>query len=339
MTRLRDTYANSWRRIRPTAAVFAAIVVSLAVYAVSADAIGRNFGQFLKLTRAPTFEEATAAVPIEYALESTEENDVIFLGDSACLTGINPTLFKMASGLRAYNLGSLYAVGSEGMLVTCQAYLAKHPPPQLIVLCLSPENSQYPAADSPFALQFVRTYGRSFQHPSRGCANGPGSTSKQCGKVPQSLRTIFCALVSGNFDFRNSIVQGFSRPDTYSDFAAWRGVQRGYNPLPAGTNSPSDFGEFPEYRVPVLPEWRQGARDFARLVIGRRIHLLVRFAPIRVDARSENFGDVITWLRDLQKEFPEADIKTEILFYEPSLFYDRRHLSAFRREQVHKARG
>ncbi len=47
-----------------------------------------------------------------------------------------------------------------------------------------------------------------------------------------------------------------------------------------------------------------------------------------MDARSENFGDVITWLRDLQKEFPEADIKTEILFYEPSLFYDRRHLGA-----------
>ncbi len=79
----------------------------------------------------------------------------------------------MASGLRAYNLGSLYAVGSEGMLVTCQAYLAKHPPPQLIVLCLSPENSQYPAADSPFALQFVRTYGRWFQHPSRAVRKWP----------------------------------------------------------------------------------------------------------------------------------------------------------------------
>src|SRR5271163_608137 len=92
--------------IAPGLAVVATALVTLGVVASISYWVGRRTEpalRFLEPRRPPTIDEAAIAHPIEYALGSHEANDVVFLGDSTCRTGIDP---RRLSGFRAYNLGS-----------------------------------------------------------------------------------------------------------------------------------------------------------------------------------------------------------------------------------------
>lgn len=76
------------------------LVVSALSYAV-----GRGIDPemaFLDPRRAPTIDEATIAQAIGYGLRSHEMNVAVFIGDSACVFGIDPKRMPFP----AYNLGT-----------------------------------------------------------------------------------------------------------------------------------------------------------------------------------------------------------------------------------------
>jgi len=87
--------------------------------------------RFLNASRSPTVDEASLTFVGEYAVRSHQANDVIFLGDSACRSGIDPLAFERLTGLRAYNLGTFGSSGPSVLAVSAKAYLSNHPRPQV----------------------------------------------------------------------------------------------------------------------------------------------------------------------------------------------------------------
>src|SRR5579863_8831998 len=162
----RRRYVDSWRRIGPTLIVFVCIVGCTAAFAGGALYIAAYCERFLPSSRPPDWNDAIATIPIEYALNSTETNDVVFFGDSAPLYAIDPIYFEELTGLKAYNLASFRHLSVNGFLLTAQAYLARHPAPRLVVLCVSPEVFGAADGERVSAKHFVRAYGRTFEGKS-----------------------------------------------------------------------------------------------------------------------------------------------------------------------------
>ncbi len=76
--------------------------------------------------------------PMDYARNSSEANDVIFVGDSTCLRDVDPGQFERLTGLRAFNLGTIGPAGSSTLFIITRTYLAHHPAPRAIVVCMTP---------------------------------------------------------------------------------------------------------------------------------------------------------------------------------------------------------
>ena len=60
---------------------------------------------FLRNYRAPSDFEAFSFIAMSYAAESHEDNDVVFVGDSAVRADLDTRQFEQQTGLKAYNLG------------------------------------------------------------------------------------------------------------------------------------------------------------------------------------------------------------------------------------------
>ncbi len=69
--------------------------------------------RFFDPRRPPTRDEGWLASMMGYALSSSERNDVIFLGDSACRAAIDPVAFEKLTQLRGYNLGIVGDLGPD----------------------------------------------------------------------------------------------------------------------------------------------------------------------------------------------------------------------------------
>ena len=179
----------SRRRRRPSlrrigSSLFAVVFIA-AMFCLFCGAftyIGANYEGPLRLLepyRTPTYDEAVALCPVDYALSNTEKNDVILIGDSSCRCGINTRQFEKLTSLSAYNLGSFASNGVFSQLLTLQVYLGQHPPPRAVVLCLSPFQLlrvQGTDAGNASPLVEVTTAGALFERFGR--AFGPSSARK-----------------------------------------------------------------------------------------------------------------------------------------------------------------
>src|SRR5271156_2016840 len=94
-------------RWRPVGVVLAISVVAGCALFAASYRFGRGVAtieRFLDSDKTPTSVDAFVAAPIEYALGSDEVNDVVFFGESACRSGVDPKRFESLTGLKAYNL-------------------------------------------------------------------------------------------------------------------------------------------------------------------------------------------------------------------------------------------
>src|SRR5271155_3982934 len=116
-------------RTKIAALALAAVCGALLLLSGSSYCIGRatpTVLRFLEPSRAPAGDEAFVAYPVESALHSTEPNDVIFLGDSVCLHGLDPAAFEKLTGLKAFNLGSFGYIGPVGYQIVARGYFLNH---------------------------------------------------------------------------------------------------------------------------------------------------------------------------------------------------------------------
>jgi hypothetical protein len=312
-------------------AALAVTSVTLGVLTAVASLVGENYHAepaFLDPFRAPTRDEAMIVYPAEYARNSTEYNDVIFLGDSTCRCSIDPAVFHRASGLSAYNLGSMGALGANGFQLILEIYLEHHPKPKAIVLAVSPDDLDLEASDEPGALSHHLRWSYGF---------GRGSSPR----LPENLEAALFFARRGmqvaraywknfdrvrRFDPRTEYLVEGGR-DTYLTLQQKVLQTRGYWSLSGkhfggGTDGPN------KPTVSVAKSWQSGSRKFSALAESQGIPFILRMVPV-VDSLKTDYAGVRDFLSDFERASPEVTVpRPQILLYDVELCWDYQHLNA-----------
>lgn len=291
--------------------------------------------------RTPTYDEAVALCPVDYALSNTEKNDVILIGDSSCRCGINTRQFEKLTSLSAYNLGSFASNGVFSQLLTLQVYLGQHPPPRAVVLCLSPFQLlrvQGTDAGNASPLVEVTTAGALFERFGR--AFGPSSARKSVfADGTASLRYFMkrgTAVTNSHWvAFRSS-----HSPDRLED-PLYGYTSETYKTLRSKTLEARGFFRMVKKHGPhlvlteldkpysVVPWMDAGVRAFAKLAQSCPFRLIIRLAPMSSD-QAEWGGDeyLATWLKQIEGDFAQVSIcRPEMLWYDPEVCWDTIHLN------------
>jgi hypothetical protein len=319
------------KRITLAALVLGLTAGTCGLLSVSAYRLGRNTEsdlRFLEPRRPPTVDEAVIALPIEYALRSDERNDVIFLGDSACRCGIDPVEFTRSTGLRAYNLGSQGRAGPMAIVLTAKAYLLRHPPPKIVVLCVSPIgwDMSTDRRDDGMRARLLANYGpeveglvpwnkRVLYFIKRGSLAASAARSVLFTGPPDDVR-----------DFPLVGLEG----DTYRTLERRTRESRGYGRLPGLHHAKEPGLERKGEPVTVPDAWDRGVRLLAETCHAMGIPLLVRFSPMPGEcARMRDFSPVEKWARTLESSCSGVIVgRPTLLWYDWKLCWDAFHLNA-----------
>lgn len=292
--------------------------------------------RFLNALRPPTVDEASLACVGEYAARSHVANDVIFLGDSACRSGIDPVAFERLTGLRAYNLGTFGSSGPSVLAVSAKAYLANHPRPHAVVLCVSPVVLRYQAKVQvgSVAWRFAESYGSHADKPF----------TENVGLVLPAITDVMRQGASRALVELRTLGQGHSsdvlnlpligRPsETYSNLSKSLRAQRGCWVLTGehqATEPPrSAQAETIRQAQFVSSDWDPRLDEIAGLCKAARIPLLLRVAPLRADvARTCDFSRAEQCIEAVHSRNPDVILKRPILsFCDRALCWDSMHLN------------
>ncbi len=302
--------------------VAAALAVLVPAYVVARSAEEQR--QYLKTYRAPFDSEAFFSYAIDYALDSSEPNDVVFVGDSSCLAGIDPNQFADQSGQRAYNLGTLGMLGPDGQLLLVRRYLEHHPPPRAVVLCLLPYELTPPlrlrhavdvnegARAGEIVERFLWCYGEPGEFPR------PHRADALRYYVRQGLLAGLAYLRGGRNHYLAEPTPNLGNR-SYNQLAEQVRADRGlfsFKPesaLAAGTRRAWDSGLLlppeggtPDDPFPVSAEVDAGVRQLAELTTKHGARLVIRLSPVLESADQERFERIDQWFDQLQAACPNV---------------------------------
>ena len=278
---------TSSSRIVPTLLVLglmAATGLAIGVPAYWIGKQGEDQRDFLKSFRAPFDFEAQAAITIDYAAHSNEANDVIFLGDSTCISDVHTLRFEQLTGLRAYNLGCPGVFGMEGCRLILETYLrGDHPKPGLIVLCVAPQGMSEAEADRAVDVhnRFLWAYG-----PGTEDTRPPHRAAWKY-YIGQALLTGY-GRMQANWDRQGRDIipasdktYGSYRTELLATrgFCEFVGGPRAVDVIAAGAEAASlAAGAFAIDSI-----YTDEVRAIGRIAAAHGIPLLVRLAPVRSD--------------------------------------------------------
>lgn len=316
-------------RITPCVVVLVTTGIALLVASLAAYGVHVNDRRFLPEFRAPADYEACIAVPINYAINSSENNEAIFLGDSTAVSSIKPVDFEQQTGLRAYNIASLGVIGVDGCALTLRTYLAHHPKPKLLVFSVCPWSlSVEPEVMAPVDARrrFFYCYG------SPTVDEVQGTVTPLTGRILWGIRRgggIILGRLGGNPQrFLDAPIPG-RRGLTYNILNRDTCAQRGYygNPgaLPAGWRRPSDPSDSNAAPVGrVLPDFKAAFSELAELARKEGIPLLVRLTPVSPPPSDEDYEPIRSWLASVESKGVCVS-RPEVLIYDAPLFSERLH--------------
>jgi hypothetical protein len=269
---------------------------------------------FQEAGREPTGGEGAIAASVEYVLFSSEPNDLIFVGDSACWNGVDPIRLRRLAGLQSFNL-AIPGLGARACPMATRGYLSRHPKPKAVVLCLSPlglEVDSDPWADT---LRRVTTY---YGLEIDGVV--PLSES-----LPYLVRSGVRTFLA-HPDYRSMPLADSDGTDTYFKQQARIFAARGFFGLPpraAVHVPPAPTG------VLIREDWDRGVHEMADTCDAAGVRMLILFAPIEAgyeDAR--DFDRLDRWGRELEETHPGLTVQRPIILaYEPRLMRDAIHLN------------
>jgi hypothetical protein len=318
-------------RLAPTAVVLAMCFMATALLGTASSLVGENYRAdppFLDPFRAPTRDEAVVAYPAEYALKSAEYNDVVFLGDSTCRCSIDPAAFQRSSGLSAYNLGSMGALGLDGYRLLLELYLEHHPKPRAVVLAVTPDDFDIPAWEALGAWPHLFRW--SYGPDRRATLRWPENLESLMFFARRGVQIgrAYWADASAAHRYDPRVVPLVGADDyTYLTLQRKVGESRGYWALagkhwPPGTDPPNK----PQFIV--AKQWGPGLQELVNLAEANGVPLIIRLVPI-VDTAKTDYGPVRSLLKDLQGTYPQLTvIRPEIVFYDADLCWDYQHLNA-----------
>jgi hypothetical protein len=315
------------RWLTPTASVAATLAVTLVLVCGTAYLAMRGAPSALRFfdpRRSPTFDETCVVSAMDYALSSTEANDVIFIGDSACRTGVDPVRFERATGLGAYNLGIVGDLGPGVMLNVAKGYLSTHSTPRLVVLCLSPVGLErdVPWYWTKLRNHFVDCYGFDVRSP-RSLEGNLGYTFRQGTLLAWNAAS--ASLTGKSDDVRDCALIGMEKV-TYRQFERVARQKRGHFELPG--RGPTKNLDRPGNIVEIHDVWDSGVRRLVEACDNAGVPLLIRFCPVSAEAtRNLKFERVEAWLKNLQASSPRllSGDHDKILRYPPELCWDYSH--------------
>jgi hypothetical protein len=298
-------------------AVLLVAALALALVSIPALVVGwswENQRHFLKNYHTPDWSEAHIQNQMDYASQSHEANDVIFIGDSTTTVGIAPVLFERRTGFRAYNLGLPGIAGIDSSLRVLELYLGSHPAPQLLVYSPHPKDFGLDAPNwadirpriawsfgtwsgaPPFVSDFTPTY-----------------------YVREGIRIAAGAMRGGEDHYFGNHVR---------DWKALVFAQRGYFVSPgvlpgAAMSRPATIKKFV-----VSPWYAKHLHALARLTRDRGIKLMIEPSPVLLRDHQEDAGELFTWLHDFRKTYPHLQIaSTALRPYDASRFGEEMHMN------------
>ncbi|HXY37884.1 MAG TPA: hypothetical protein VEI07_26895 [Planctomycetaceae bacterium] len=317
--------------LAPTLVAVTLVLATIGGFSLASYCVGRSIEpelRFLEPRRAPSVGEAIVAFPVEYALRSTEKNDVVFVGDSTCRCGVDPAAFQRLTGLSTFNLGSIGPVGPMGFLITAKAYLLHHSPPRAMVLCTSPVAFEAGAAETDKRL--------ASRLPSRFEASyGP----EVPGIIPpdKSLRYFVQRgwLNASNWhwgsepDVRDLPLIDAPTTETFRSVMRGKLAMRGYDPLP-GVHGKIVMLDRPGVPIKIHEDWDHNVRSLAETCEKMGVPLLLRFSPMPSHLEHmKDFSPIERWAQDLQECYPKLTIgRPHLLWYDWAVCFDHVHLNS-----------
>src|SRR5580704_225129 len=282
--------------------------------------------RFFDPRRPPTRDEGWLASMMGYALSSSEKNEVIFLGDSACRAAIDPAAFEKLTQLHGYNLGIVGDLGPDVRLELARSYLSTHPRPRLVVLCVSPVGME---RDVPPHWRELRDrcldcYGAEPQQQSARLAYWirEGTLINWESQFPSPLRK--------NSDIRDDVFTG--RDETTESYRIYdKSLRTGRGFMPLWGNKYATRLNRNQNVVLVDPVWSAGVRRLAETCRRAGVPLMIRLIPIPAEG-SENLdvSQIERWPQDVAQSFPNVIIadNPRVLRYGRELMWDGTHINA-----------
>ena len=345
MSDLPSMRGASRARFAPSLAVL--VTAALAAMALASPAwyLGRQVEDqrnFLRSYRVPSDSEAYMACCADYATNSSESNDVVFLGGSTCSTGIETKRFEQLTGLSAYNLGAVGQLSIDGYALLLEMYLEHHPPPKVIVLCLLPFEvgptripRSLPVAEpgrEPTTAhdRFLWCYGRPGAYPR------PSHANPMRYYVSQGLLVALGELWGGRpyyLDKPTLSASGHSYNSLKKMLSDTRGFcSLGDARLPATCRLEVGLSRFlpaegatADDPFPVSPSFNEEARAIFRTVARHGVPLMIRLTPLLQSESTIHSVLIPAWFDRVEKEYPEiTGDRPAILEYGAEYFADGR---------------
>jgi hypothetical protein len=302
-----------------------AVVLSIAAFLVTVRE--QPVLRFFDPRRPPTVDEGVTACVMDYALESSEKNDAVFLGDSICRSGIEPAEFQQLTHLKSYNLGVLFGgLGPEVAPDLAQSYLKRHAAPRLMIFCTSPVAFEKEVDDAFTQLHDRFSNCFAFEAPNLRSSAG----LRRFGRgvvyfIQQGTVVGWYGWGQSGHDVRDEPMIG---DDQQSYRALERSTQqaRGFYPM-AGSGG-RGFLDRSKRIVKVHPAWDRGVRRLASVCQEAGVRFVIRLGPIWGDAAKDlDFREVEQWLNELAASNPQLLIArdNQILRYPTELCSDPMH--------------
>jgi hypothetical protein len=319
------TNDSGLRRSMPTFAVLGVILGMVAVLLAVTYSIGKKWEEdrhFLKNYRVPDQFELFLNMSIEYCRNSSEKNDVLILGGSSGRTGLDPQQLEDLTGLKAYNLASMGEFGMDKDLFTLRTYLEHHPKPQVVVLCVNPEELEFPPPD-----YIQETRSRFYW-----CFGDGSESTRPIHENPFEFHArqggwILYGYATGGFErYANEPVPAFFGK-SYNVFTKEIIARRGFDQLPTLHGPRKELKGTGPFVVSAYH--RQQLENLALMTQEAGCLFLIRLAPISLDVPQRNFDGIEPALAELERQYPHAHVGRPVpLAYDADLCWDVAHLNS-----------
>jgi hypothetical protein len=319
------------RVLVPAACVLATSLLTFVALLFGTYRLGRTsrpaapIARFLSPLAPPTTDESCLAIVGDSAVKMSDEpNAVVFLGDSACRFDVDPLAIEKATGVRCYNFGTIATAGPAVLNLIAQRYLASHPKPRAIIVCLSPMSLGYDAFLDPGSLnfRFVDAYGN---EPQRF----PAATNDAVDFVRYFARRGAIELTQGppGAVLELPMIGDPEHSFRFAEKATLDG--RGHITLP-GEHGPGFGGLRGWWGFPPLArDWLGHIDSLISTCEASDIRVRIRLAPLREDMQQVwDFTPYRNWIDDVKSRHPSAVLDPAMTFYESSLCWDQTHLNA-----------
>lgn len=288
----------------------------------------------LPLDRAPGDAEAGLVHLLDYAMRSREANDVVFLGDSTCAYGVATNFFQTRTGISAYNLGALGAVGIDGLVVILRHYLEHHPRPRLVVLCVEPHALDINYGRSVLRHRLLDIFGAE----SRKWRWSKLSLDYLADEAKLGMRGLLGTAVQTPTDVQMAGSNAQTTSELWRKLTTLRGYWGAWTttldqknlPPPPSVELPAELADANlTYDVAGDPDRKKNIEDILHLTSKYDVPLLIRLTPVVAGRNDNDHTKLISWLQSLEQQYPGKFLLGQpgILRYPRAKFGDVLHLN------------